>query len=1071
MINLYGQNETDFTKNGLATLNPISATFSVDINGAWSLVLMLPYDKEKKYEKVEKNLFIACDLDCIREQASRQIFRIYDIKRNLTDITVTAFPVGMEATYDVPIEELRIPAEDGVATASGADAAAVLNNYARTHDDNSKYTLTSTVTRQANSSWQNTNLIAAISGTDENSFVNKWGGEVAYDNYNITIKPEIGNKNADFPVVYGRNLTGMEHNEDFSQTITRAYPLANDGLRLHQYDDLEIDYWYGTFEDGERKNYAKSQYLYSHDYHAWYYFDVDGKMSKEPIPAEILAVLNTYDWHEDETGWYYGDGIPGSGQYIANAWVEGSTGKHYWMNAEGYLDDQWTDTETWTWNQYDSSGAHYGEKRNSFVDSKHIHDYPYVRSAFLQSSYELLDTDTESNSETAQGTREWTAALLAVVEGKAEELWNAILNDTTNTYNAEYIQDLISGDDNSIIKYTQARYAFSHKGWQSLIKSCISKGIEWIKDVELADEEWIAVNGYIYGDFDTDGNFKNYPKSQYLYSYSEGKWYWFGADGLMSTEEIPEEKLAELNNYDWRNDGTGEYYGDGQGHYIANGWVENSNGTHSWVNAEGYYEAQWDDSEPWEWTNINGWRYGRSSTQYVRSCYKQIGKYLEYFGADGFWRDWMRISIEDMGWYQVKEGANAGKWWYGSTANYYAHNEYVYKTVDGTMMEWWYDEEGWWDEDQSGESEYAWQGDASTGVWFGTVDSETGEKDNYIHDKWAWIDGTYYWFDSDGYISGDANKAKQDYQWGDLVDEVTGKHWFGNENEDYERMWLSSQWYFVDGEWYYFDSDGYMADTTAKRSQTVTWFSNEIMTALNPVAEEKLKTAYDLLYNLMTAWVSRQYENGLDKPSITVTVDLVDLSKTTEYADYQNLEQIYLGDGIKCVDYVHNMSINARVMGLTYDVIRGYNTKVTIGKSGQSLSQILAPNSSGASSDTNYIAGDGLKIDGQVISAESVAGTSYGIQDATYKGASVVSGNVAILDNCGAEHREVWQSEYDDLPDSKNSDDVIYFIRDGGINPHEYISSITATFGNEELTDTNDIYMLYSTSATGEVTE
>ena len=1068
MINVYGENTTNFNNNGLATLIPLTAEFSSDINGAWTLSITHPYDAEERYKHLVKNAILQADVGCIREQSSKQLFRIYDVKKNLQSLSVIAFPIGMEATFDAPIEELKIPNETGVLTASGADAAAVLDNYVKTHDDNNKYTVSSNVATQSCSQWENSNLIAAISGSDDNAFINKWGGEVLYNNYAITIKNRIGNASPKFPVEYGKNLTGMEHDLDMSTVVTRAYPLSTDSLRLHQYDDLDIDYWYGTFDGDQKKNYAKSQYLYNYNDHTWYQFDSNGKLLTDPIPAEMLAILDQFDWHENETGWWYG---LDSTYFISNAWVEDANGKHYWMDSQGYMDSQYTDTDVWTWNQFDDSGEHYGEKRNSFVDSSHIRDYPYIRSAFLSSPYELIDTDSKSNSLTAQATATWKAALYDAIEAKAEELWNTVLTDTTNAYCAEYIQDLI-GD---IATYTQARYVYSHKGWQSLIKSLIKSGIEWIKDEELSEEGWIEVNGYMYGDFDNDGNFLNYPKSQYLYCYSESKWYYFEADGLMSTDEIPAEKLAELNNYDWRTDETGQYYGDGQGHYISNGWVENSDGTHSWCNAEGYYEAQWDDSDTWDWTRIIGWRYGRSSTQYVRSCYVEIDKNLEYFGADGFWRDWMRVPAEDMGWYQVKEGANAGKWWYGSLNRYYAHNEYVYMPVSGTLEEWWYDEEGWYDEDKSGETDYYWHED-TTGHWFGTEDEDTEEKDKYIHDKWAFIDGTYYWFDSDGYISGDANKAKLDWQWGDLVDEVSGNHWFGNENEDFNRMWLAGQWMKIDGEWYHFNSDGYMDDEFTKRSQTITWFSNAIVAALNPVASEKLKEAYELLYDQMVAWVQRQYANGLDLPNITVTVDLVDLSKTSEYAEYADLEKIYLGDSVVCTDSVHDMSIEARVVGLNYDLIRGYNTKVTIGQLAKNLSQILSVNYQGSGKDTsvtNAIAGDGVKIDGQVISVEGATGASYGVQDVTYKGVSKVSGNVAILDELGIEHIDLDHEAYEELPDSKNSDDKFYFITDEGIILHNgvaYGDSRNITYGLNNPSGGQDGDLYFKVNADGNIT-
>ena len=231
MINVYSKGTTTFNNNGLATLIPLSCEVKIDINGAWQLTLEHPFDKEKRYAYLEKDAILrVTGIDCVREWTSTtQFFRIYDTKKTLTSLSVIAFPLGMEATYDAPIESLVIDNK------TGASAASDLDSYVKNHDSNNKYTLTSNVTRQARSQFENTNLIAAISGSDENSFVNKWGGEVVYDNYPISIKNIIGDQTQDraYPIRYGRNLTGLTHEIDASSVITRLYPLSSDDLRLN----------------------------------------------------------------------------------------------------------------------------------------------------------------------------------------------------------------------------------------------------------------------------------------------------------------------------------------------------------------------------------------------------------------------------------------------------------------------------------------------------------------------------------------------------------------------------------------------------------------------------------------------------------------------------------------------------------------------------------------------------------------------------------------------------------------------------------------------------------------------
>lgn len=85
-------------------------------------------------------------------------------------------------------------------------------------------------------------------------------------------------------------------------------------------------------------------------------------------------------------------------------------------------------------------------------------------------------------------------------------------------------------------------------------------------------------------------------------------------------------------------------------------------------------------------------------------------------------------------------------------------------------------------------------------------------------------------------------------------------------------------------------------------------------------------------YEEMRKRVQQEFENGLDKPTISVDVDFVELSKTVEYKEYKNLEKVYLGDTIKI--YLEKLGVDVieRVISTTYDVLADRFTNIELGK-------------------------------------------------------------------------------------------------------------------------------------------
>ena len=75
-----------------------------------------------------------------------------------------------------------------------------------------------------------------------------------------------------------------------------------------------------------------------------------------------------------------------------------------------------------------------------------------------------------------------------------------------------------------------------------------------------------------------------------------------------------------------------------------------------------------------------------------------------------------------------------------------------------------------------------------------------------------------------------------------------------------------------------------------------------------------------------------QYEAGLDKPTVTISADMILLQNTEQYKEYKILETVSLGDTIHCKHSKLGIVTDARIIYLEYDSLRKKVTAVTIGE-------------------------------------------------------------------------------------------------------------------------------------------
>lgn len=216
MIQIYKKKNTNFSKNGDSPIFPSSAVVNVELNGAWTLELEHLIDDGGIWKLIEEEAVIK-----VPSFNGDQLFRVRKIEKSDSGIEAKAEPIFLDAKDDCFLTDVRPTGKNGQQALDIMCAA------------NKKYTAESNITRATTAYYQYKNLISAINGDDSNSFVNRWGGEILYDNYKVIINERVG---GDYGVelLYGKNIKadGLTEEIDMSDVVTRIYPKAYNGYKM-----------------------------------------------------------------------------------------------------------------------------------------------------------------------------------------------------------------------------------------------------------------------------------------------------------------------------------------------------------------------------------------------------------------------------------------------------------------------------------------------------------------------------------------------------------------------------------------------------------------------------------------------------------------------------------------------------------------------------------------------------------------------------------------------------------------------------------------------------------------------
>ena len=210
MIQIYAPSNTNFENNGTALL-PTSCMLSMQINGTWSVLIENALDD--RFQNIVENAVLS-----VPTPYGQQLFRITQMDKSDTGVSATAVPIFLDAQNDTFIYDQR-PTDK-----TGQQALDILM-------DGTKYTGHSDITTWNTAYYQMKNLIECLASDDENSFLNRWGGEIRFDDYDIYINKRLGADNG-ARVEFGFNLSSIQESIDMSTVVTKIVPVAYNGYTL-----------------------------------------------------------------------------------------------------------------------------------------------------------------------------------------------------------------------------------------------------------------------------------------------------------------------------------------------------------------------------------------------------------------------------------------------------------------------------------------------------------------------------------------------------------------------------------------------------------------------------------------------------------------------------------------------------------------------------------------------------------------------------------------------------------------------------------------------------------------------
>ncbi len=214
--------KTDLTLyNGEYILDSICTKFEVteELNGEYSLDIIFKIDNsidKKAYDLMANDSLLKVD-----EEYGIEYFRIAKVIKNKRNYEIFARHITISETLKLFCEDVR------PTNLNGAGAISWIYNNSR----GLKWlTVGSNITTTNTAYFIRKSVYEALFSAD-NSFINKWGGEIYRRGFNLQINSKVG-QDRGVSIRSGKNLKGIEEKTNIDNLITSIYPVGFDGITI-----------------------------------------------------------------------------------------------------------------------------------------------------------------------------------------------------------------------------------------------------------------------------------------------------------------------------------------------------------------------------------------------------------------------------------------------------------------------------------------------------------------------------------------------------------------------------------------------------------------------------------------------------------------------------------------------------------------------------------------------------------------------------------------------------------------------------------------------------------------------
>lgn len=217
MIRLFPADETNFETVGLVVLNKYCKKCEVKelLNGNFSVDITLDYFPAI-WSKIEKQMIIV-----VPTHRGPKAFRIVNKKFDTRYMYIYCQHIWWDLATNF-IEDINIVGKTG----QDAGQYILKNTVTKTN-----WTFTSDIDKSKNCRIVREYVTDAFMGSEDNSFKNRWGGELEVNDFSFSINKFRGSTTPKV-IKYGKNVTGFEFYEDMSTVGTKLMPIAAEGMLL-----------------------------------------------------------------------------------------------------------------------------------------------------------------------------------------------------------------------------------------------------------------------------------------------------------------------------------------------------------------------------------------------------------------------------------------------------------------------------------------------------------------------------------------------------------------------------------------------------------------------------------------------------------------------------------------------------------------------------------------------------------------------------------------------------------------------------------------------------------------------